>query len=194
MVKIEPTSIEITKSTNISTDASKASSEKPSSYFKAIGLSSFLTNLPRTLLAGILTFGAAFFMTAMQAATDNRAIASGISKNGKHPLPDLIMDTTPYWNINVRPIGSLTLSSFSLLLLLSCLFTIVSNITVQVKEISAHCVFFADSCGCFPYRTSFDPFRFCALPCHQVMSRANVIMLNATGSVFPPCFSSSWAK
>ena len=77
------------------TSTSMKSSEKPTKFIDRIGFSSILRNLPRTLLAFIFTGSWAVFMTAMQAVTDNRAIAGGLHQKAEDPLPDLLMDLAP---------------------------------------------------------------------------------------------------
>lgn len=51
-------------------------------------------HLSRTLMALCFALILSAFMTAMQAVTDNRAIAAGLNKQAEEPLPDLLMDWT----------------------------------------------------------------------------------------------------
>lgn len=60
-----------------------------------IGFPHILKNLPRTLIAFLCTGSLSIFMTAMQAVTDNRAIAAGLHRQAEDPLPDLLMDFAP---------------------------------------------------------------------------------------------------
>ena len=57
-----------------------------------IGFQHLLKQLPRSLLALAFALGLSAFMTAMQAVTDNRAIAAGLHRQADDPLPDLLMD------------------------------------------------------------------------------------------------------
>lgn len=68
---------------------------KRKSFTDKIGFGSILKNLPRTLLAFSFTLISSIFMTAMQAVTDNRAIAAGLHRQAEDPLPDLLMDLAP---------------------------------------------------------------------------------------------------
>lgn len=68
---------------------------KKISFTDKIGFYSILKNLPRTLLAFSFTLTFSIFMTAMQAVTDNRAIAAGLDRQAEDPLPDLLMDLAP---------------------------------------------------------------------------------------------------
>ena len=65
-----------------------------SKWADGIGLKFIWRSLPRTILALAFALLLSAFMTAMQAVTDNRAIAAGLHRQADDPLPDLLMDWT----------------------------------------------------------------------------------------------------
>lgn len=68
------------------------SDSKISQFASKVGFQHIVRNLPRSLLALGFTLSFSAFMTAMQAVTDNRAIAAGLHRQADDPLPDLLMD------------------------------------------------------------------------------------------------------